>query len=217
LVNSSEALLLGGDFDNFSVNADTTTGFDWTEGTLEMNGSSQSIEAAGEDHGPWPIGLEDNFVIGTLTLAANAVVQVIDEFDNQKDGVIACDEALYVDVLIVSLGAELLVTDGCRVYYNELINDGDVPGLGIDVLQIRTTIPADLDGNGKVGPFDLALVLGFWGSCSAPCAPEGEPATCPESCTPEDHAAICPSDISGDCDVGPFDLALVLGNWGLVP
>jgi hypothetical protein len=206
-------VIVDGDMQNQST---MPIGFDWDVGGLLMNGTSQTIEAAGEDRGPWPIGLEDNFVIGTLTLAANAVVQVVDEFDNQKDGVIACDEALYVDTLIVNLGAVLL-TDGCRVYYNELINDGDVPGLGIDVLEIRTPIPADLNGDGKVGPFDLALVLGFWGSCSAPCAPEGEPDTCPESCTPEDHAAICPSDISGDCKVGPLDLALVLGNWGPAP
>ena len=25
---------------------------------------------------------------------------------------------------------------------------------------------ADLDGNGQVGPFDLALLLGAWGLCS---------------------------------------------------
>ena len=54
--------------------------------------------------------------------------------------------------------------------------------------------PADLDGNGSVGPFDLALVLGFWGPN-------------------EGH----PSDIDGDGVVGPLDLAYVLGNWGPCP
>ena len=54
--------------------------------------------------------------------------------------------------------------------------------------------PWDLNGDGAVGPFDLALVLGFWGPNPG-------------------H----PSDIDGDGEVGPFDLALVLGNWGPCP
>ncbi len=58
--------------------------------------------------------------------------------------------------------------------------------------------PVDLDGDGEVGPFDLALVLGFWGPC-------------PEPCTPE---ATCTTDLDADCVTGPFDLALILGFWG---
>ncbi len=54
--------------------------------------------------------------------------------------------------------------------------------------------PADLDGNGVVEPFDLALVLGAWGP-SSPGAP----------------------DFDGDGNVGPFDLAYLLGNWGPCP
>ena len=50
---------------------------------------------------------------------------------------------------------------------------------------------ADINGDGVVGPFDLALVLGFWGPCDG-----------------------CDMDLDGDGIVGPFDLALVLGNWG---
>ena len=49
----------------------------------------------------------------------------------------------------------------------------------------------DLDGNGDIGPFDLALLLGAWGPCSG-----------------------CSADINGDGTVGPFDLALLLGAWG---
>ncbi len=59
--------------------------------------------------------------------------------------------------------------------------------------------PADLDGD--VDPFDLALLLGNWGPCDAPC-------------TPGDPADTCPADFDGDCTVGAADLAILLGNWG---
>ncbi|MCH8912779.1 MAG: hypothetical protein IIA33_04335 [Planctomycetes bacterium] len=51
--------------------------------------------------------------------------------------------------------------------------------------------PEDLDGNGTVGAFDLALLLGAWGPCAG-----------------------CSADINGDGTVGAFDLALLLGAWG---
>ncbi len=54
--------------------------------------------------------------------------------------------------------------------------------------------PADLDCDGCVGPFDLALLLGAWGP------------------NPGD-----PADLDGDGGVGPFDLALLLGNWTSCP
>ncbi|MCH8854448.1 MAG: hypothetical protein IID41_17620, partial [Planctomycetes bacterium] len=207
--SSAEPLLLGGDFENHSIVPGI---FNWA-GELRMDGFAQTIEAAGEDRGPWPIGLEDNFAFGTLHLEAGTIVAVGDTFDNQQDGVIACDEALYVDTLIVSAGAVLL-TDGCRVYYNELLGDGAVPSLGVDVLQILEPCPADFDGDGETGAFDLAQLLGGWGPCPSPCEPEGDPAMCPESCTPEDHAQICPADLDGDCKVAAFDLAILLGSWG---
>ncbi len=49
----------------------------------------------------------------------------------------------------------------------------------------------DLDGDGVVGPFDLALLLETWGSNP------GQPA-----------------DFNDDDVVGPFDLAVLLGAWG---
>ncbi len=54
--------------------------------------------------------------------------------------------------------------------------------------------PEDIDGDGVVGTFDLALVLGFWGPCGG-----------------------CDMDLDGDGIVGPLDLALVLGFWGPCP
>ena len=55
--------------------------------------------------------------------------------------------------------------------------------------------PPDLDCNGSVGPFDLALLLGNWGLCPEP-------------------PANCPADLDGDGIVNAFDLAILLGSLG---
>ncbi len=55
----------------------------------------------------------------------------------------------------------------------------------------KTCCPADLDGDGEVGPADLAELLGSWGPCEE-----------------------CPADLDLNGNVGPFDLALLLGTWG---
>jgi hypothetical protein len=54
--------------------------------------------------------------------------------------------------------------------------------------------PADLDGDGVVNGFDLALLLGMWGVCP--------------------KAGACPADLNGDGTVNGFDLAILLGSWG---
>lgn len=52
------------------------------------------------------------------------------------------------------------------------------------------TVGADLDGDGLVGPADLALLLGAWGTAG----PQG--------------------DLNGDGSVGAADLSILLGAWG---
>ncbi|MCZ6655413.1 MAG: FG-GAP-like repeat-containing protein, partial [Planctomycetota bacterium] len=54
---------------------------------------------------------------------------------------------------------------------------------------------ADLDGDGSVGAFDLAILLGAWGPVPTP----------------------DPPDFDGDGDVDAFDLAILLGAWGSCP
>ncbi len=54
--------------------------------------------------------------------------------------------------------------------------------------------PADLDGDGIVGAFDLAMLLGGWGPCPG-----------------------CPADINSDDVVNAADLAMLLGTWGPCP
>jgi hypothetical protein len=195
--NSTQPLLLGGNFNNQSTDPMI---FDWTAGGVSFDGPLQTIEAAGENRGPWPAGFVDNFAIGTLTLSANSLVHVVDVFDNQQDGATACDEALYVELLQVESGATLF-TEGCPLYFSQLINDGSILDLGVSVLQILEPVPADFNRNGTVDAFDLAFLLGNWGDC-------------PEPCTQGDPVDTCTTDLDGDCDTGAFDLATLLGAWG---
>lgn len=64
-------------------------------------------------------------------------------------------------------------------------------GRGMWTIALPPACLADIDGDGGVGPFDLALLLGNWGPNPG-------------------H----PADLDHDGAVGPFDLALLLGNWG---
>ena len=66
-------------------------------------------------------------------------------------------------------------------------------GIALDIPSV--SCPADLDGDGSVGPADLAILLGTWGPVPTP----------------------DPPDFDGDGDVDPFDLAILLGNWGTCP
>lgn len=57
-----------------------------------------------------------------------------------------------------------------------------------------SAMPQDLNNDGTVGPADLAILLGAWGSCA-------------------DCDGGCAADFDGDCAVGPSDLAILLGAW----
>lgn len=61
-------------------------------------------------------------------------------------------------------------------------------------LTVTAACPADLEGDGEVGPLDLATLLAAWGRCP----------------DPED----CPADLNADGTVGPADLANLLAAWG---
>ena len=188
-------MLLGGNFDNQSINPLI---FDWLGGAVTTNGdNTQTIEAAGVDLGPSPAGLEDNFAFGTLTLSPDTTVEVVDDFDNQGDGNADCDEALYVATLVVEAGATLNTNKGCMLYYDSLTNLGTIPGLGTDVIEIAASCPADFDDDGTVGAADLAQLLGNWGSCS--------------------DCNNCIGNFNDDCVVDAADLAQLLGSWGPCP
>lgn len=85
------------------------------------------------------------------------------------------------------------VPDACDIS-NATSSDCDTDGIPDEC---ETPCPADLNCDGAVGPADLAMLLGNWGTC-----------TDPQDCT---------GDIQGTGDgvVGAGDLATLLGSWGL--
>lgn len=103
------------------------------------------------------------------------------------------DKALRIDEFVTP-------TDQIRVRFSARdLGDGSVVEAGVDDLRIVIVecdagVPGDLDGDGAVGPADLAILLGAWG----PCPVKGD----------------CPADFDGDGSVGAADLAILLGSWG---
>ena len=82
--------------------------------------------------------------------------------------------------------------------------EGSIVEAGIDDFEVEqidcgaAPCDSDLDGDGSVGAFDLALLLGSWGPYE-PCPPFG------------------PADFNQDCGVNASDLAQLLGAWGMCP
>ncbi len=93
------------------------------------------------------------------------------------------------------------------MYYSNLVNDGAVPGLCVDVMQIPSPIPADLNGDDEVGRFDLALLLGAWGLNPGHAADLDEGGD-PKGSAGESHPA---SAVAGEA-VGGDGVALMAGE-----
>lgn len=68
-------------------------------------------------------------------------------------------------------------------------------GYAVAEFRYATAQPADLSSDGIVNGFDLALLLGAWGSCPT-------------------RDATCPADLDGNDVVNGFDLAMLLSAWG---
>ena len=78
------------------------------------------IEVAGRDVGPVNDGFNANFAIGTLEVFNGETANFVDLFSNTGS---TTPEALYVDTLILRDAATITLSN-CRVYYNNLINEG---------------------------------------------------------------------------------------------
>ena len=107
----------------------------------------------------------------------------------------------WVDGELVDLNDLIPADSGWQLAEARGINDtGQIVGLAYNVdfdghgFLLTPCVPADFDCDGRVGAFDLAVLLGGWGPCP----------------DPDD----CPADFDDDGAVNAFDLAQLLGNWG---
>jgi hypothetical protein len=74
------------------------------------------------------------------------------------------------------------------------LGPGSIVEAGVDDVAVvayscEPLLAGDLDGDGTVGPADLSILLGAWGTTG-------------------------PGDLDGDGSVGPADLSILLGSWG---
>jgi hypothetical protein len=104
--------------------------------------------------------------------------------------------ALPRDVVVDLEGADRVV-DG---------DGSDTAEVDLGAYEFQPPNPADLNGDGQVNGFDLALLLGQWGACppSPPTSGGGRGAV----------GEGCPADFDGNGIVDGFDLALLLAAWG---
>lgn len=167
-------------------------------GLGESGDGVQELELIGEDLGANEDGYErplGGFPIGTLRIGPMpTTVRLVDAIDNDGLGDGSC-ETLYVDRLQLDANTTL-ETNGCTIHCRELVLDPsatiDVPG-NVVIVTEPAPCPADLDGDGDVGPQDLALLLGAWNTTDAA------------------------ADLDGDGTVGAQDLAILLGAWSACP
>lgn len=89
--------------------------------------SYNELEVAGADNGDIPGGYIDNFELGTLTIAENTRVRLVDETNNgNRDGEADPDEAIYVDTLILEEEA-ILDLNYLNLYWSGgFINNGGI-------------------------------------------------------------------------------------------
>ena len=187
---ANEVIVMG-DFNNASDEADA-----WSteHAILRFNGgdAQQSLlEAASTDNGCAPSSYEANFAWGTLHVGPSAIQLTLqDEVANGSSGKA---EAVYVTDLLLDPDT-VLDLNGLNLYYRGIfVNNGGTIIGGTPIAVVSSDCPADLTGDGEVGSPDLAVLLGNWGACPAP----------------------CPADLAY-CDnlVNAADLAFLLFSWG---
>ncbi len=113
---------LAGNCENQST---SPSDFDWATGSLSLNGTAdQTFEVAGEDFGAVQCGFENNFAMGTFEVQSGSVLDLTNTVANGPGGSDNCNEAVYVDTLILRTGSTLRPSGG-NLYYRHLIIDGD--------------------------------------------------------------------------------------------
>ena len=191
---SGGGITLGGDFTNHATDPNLFGCSPlYLAGTGDP-GRDQTIEVAGADRGPFPIGLVSNFALGYLQIAPGASVHFVAQFDNDPNAQGPCSEALYVYTFVLGGGASLEL-DNCRVYYANLYPDPNGPPAQITIAGcgalLRLSNP-DINGDGYVDIVDFSLFAG--------CLHGPGPSSMDPACDPADQ------DREGDVDLADFAL-----------
>ncbi|MCG8404940.1 MAG: SBBP repeat-containing protein [Phycisphaerales bacterium] len=150
-VAAGPTINLAGDFDNRSIDP---TIFDWSNGSLTLNGASQTFELAGENRGVSAAGFLDNFAMGTLRIEPGTVVDFLDSFTNIPGS--GC-EVLYVNTLSLGSGATIRL-NGCVIFYQNLVDEGAMidPAGGGSLVCFN---PGDLNCDGQIDIDDVGEIV----------------------------------------------------------
>ncbi len=86
--------------------------------------------------------------------------------------------------------------DRGQIAYDQWVLNGMSAPLDMDmaIIDLGSSNPADLNGDGVVSTADLLILLSSWGPC--------------------DDCNDCPADIDDNCSVGTGDLLILFTNWG---
>ncbi len=101
------------------------------------------------------------------------------------------------------MNGKRMIESGMRMFQGGAVAVAFVVMLPIVVRAERPEFRGDFDGDGQVGPADLAILFGGYDFCG----------DCPEDLD-RDRRVSCPADLDEDGEVGPADLAILLGGWG---
>jgi M6 family metalloprotease-like protein len=204
-VNSSQPVQLAGDFDNRSR---LPGQFDWTSGTLLLDGVGQVFEVAGVDRGAIISGFAANYAIGEIEVAGSSAVVFENAIDNDFAPDDPCAEVLYVETFVLRAGATITL-DNTIIYYQHLVDEGaTVNQLGCSVLAQVTQLAGDFDGDGDVDLDDHTVFAGCLGGPGATPAPPA-PVTAQE--------CLDAFDFDGDLDVDLNDFSVLSSGFGLPP
>ena len=123
------------------------------QGSLILNGSGtaaapQLLEVMGHDVGLDPSGFTGNFAYGTLALASNTYVKLVDQSPNTTSGT---PEALYVNSLIVPTGATLDL-NGLHLYSRAAQIDGTIVGGTLNQIPDSALLTLNTPSPGAINP-----------------------------------------------------------------
>jgi probable HAF family extracellular repeat protein len=163
--------------------------------------------------------MSDLGTLGGLYAAANAINNSSDVvgysyLESLPGGPIAIRAFVWRAGVMHDLNALIPLGSGWSLVEASDINDaGQIVGFGLFAGKVHGFIldpidpsnPADLNGDGTVNGFDLALLLGAWGRC---------PPSLPGPPVEQGGGSSCPADLDASESVNGFDLAILLAAWG---